>query len=128
MEAGLIELRKQMGMGYPSAGSPTGYVNRLVLLTDGITEKEKRCLEQADQAANLHVPITALGVGADWNDKLMQAIGMRSGGDSDYIASPETIRSHFAKTPEAMPGIDELAAELHMSTRTLRRQLRSFRS
>jgi AraC-like DNA-binding protein len=34
-----------------------------------------------------------------------------------------TIRSRFAKTPEAMPGIDELAAELHMSTRTLRRQL-----
>jgi AraC-like DNA-binding protein len=34
-----------------------------------------------------------------------------------------TIRSRFVKTPGAMPGIDDLAAELHMSTRTLRRQL-----
>ncbi len=34
-----------------------------------------------------------------------------------------TVRSRFARTPEAMPGIDDLAAELHMSTRTLRRQL-----
>jgi AraC-like DNA-binding protein len=34
-----------------------------------------------------------------------------------------TVRSRFAQSPEAMPTIDELAAELHMSTRTLRRQL-----
>ena len=34
-----------------------------------------------------------------------------------------TVRSRFAQSPEAMPSIDELAAELHMSTRTLRRQL-----
>ncbi|MET0704966.1 MAG: AraC family transcriptional regulator ligand-binding domain-containing protein [Mycobacterium sp.] len=34
-----------------------------------------------------------------------------------------TIRSRFAKTPGAIPSIEELAGELHMSTRTLRRQL-----
>lgn len=34
-----------------------------------------------------------------------------------------TIRSRFAQTPDTMPAIDDLAAELHMSTRTLRRQL-----
>jgi hypothetical protein len=47
MEAGLIELRKYMQPG-PGAG---GQVNRLVLLTDGLTEREKRCLRQADEAA-----------------------------------------------------------------------------
>src|SRR4028118_2095048 len=41
-EAGLVELRKQMPL--PSSGTPSAMVNRLVLLTDGITEKEKRCL------------------------------------------------------------------------------------
>ena len=105
MEAGLIELRKQMGMGFPGAGGSSSYVNRLVLLTDGITEKEKRCLEQADQAANISVPITALGIGNDWNDKLMQAIGARSNGDSDYIASPETIRTHFARAVQQMQAV-----------------------
>lgn len=100
MEAGLTELRKQM-----NTGSSTGYVNRLVLLTDGITEKEKRCLEQADHAAQSNVPITALGIGEDWNDKLMQAIGTRSSGDSDYIASPESIRSHFARAVQQMQAV-----------------------
>src|SRR5439155_13992786 len=92
MEAGVIELRKQMGQAHAGA-----QVNRLVLLTDGITEKEKRCLEQADQAAGIGVPSTARGIGTDWNDKLMQAIGERSGGDSDYISSSEQIRTHFSR-------------------------------
>jgi Ca-activated chloride channel family protein len=105
MEAGLIELRKQMGYGFPASGGHGAHVNRLVLLTDGITEKEKRCLEQADQAAQINVPITALGIGTDWNDKLMQAIGARSGGNSDYIATPESIRTHFASTVQQMQAV-----------------------
>lgn len=100
MEAGIIELRKQMSPGVQGA-----QVNRLVLLTDGITEKEKRCLEQADQAARVGIPITALGIGNDWNDKLMQEIGTRSSGDSDYISSPEQIRSHFAHAVQQMQSV-----------------------
>jgi Ca-activated chloride channel family protein len=104
MEAGLIELRKQMSI---TGGGPggTAQVNRLVLLTDGITEKEKRCLEQAENASRIGVPITALGIGKDWNDKLMQDIGMRSGGDADYIATPERIRTHFALTVQQMQSV-----------------------
>ncbi len=103
MEAGLIELRKQMSI---AGDAPAGtYVNRLVLLTDGITEKEKRCLEQAENASRIGVPITALGIGKDWNDKLMQDIGMRSGGDADYIATPEQIRTHFARTVQQMQAV-----------------------
>jgi Ca-activated chloride channel family protein len=83
----------------------TAQVNRLVLLTDGITEKEKRCLEQAENASRIGVPITALGIGKDWNDKLMQDIGMRSGGDADYIATPERIRTHFALTVQQMQAV-----------------------
>ncbi|MEA2574556.1 MAG: Ca-activated chloride channel, partial [Chloroflexia bacterium] len=103
MEAGLVELRKQMPL--PSSGAPSGMVNRLVLLTDGITEKEKRCLEQADNAARLGVPITALGIGKDWNDKLMEEIGRRTAGDADYISSPEQIRSHFQRAVQQMQAV-----------------------
>lgn len=105
MEAGFIELRKQMpvaGTGRPNASS---VVNRMVLLTDGITEKEKRCLEQADNAAHLGIPITALGIGKDWNDKLMEEIGRRTGGEADYISSPERIRSHFARAVQQMQAV-----------------------
>src|SRR6266496_2836229 len=55
MEAGLIELRKQMSL--PGGGPGGTHVNRLVLLTDAITEKEKRCLEQAENASRIGVPI-----------------------------------------------------------------------
>jgi Ca-activated chloride channel family protein len=104
MEAGLIELRKQMSI---AGGGPGGaaQVNRLVLLTDGITEKEKRCLEQAENASRIGVPITALGIGKDWNDKLMQDIGVRSGGDADYISTPDQIRTHFARTVQQMQAV-----------------------
>jgi Ca-activated chloride channel family protein len=113
MEAGLVELRKQM----PSVGSfaGQGQVNRLVLLTDGITEKEKRCLEQADQASRIGVPITALGIGKDWNDKLMQAIGERSRGDADYIASPEAIRQHFQRTVQQMQAVALQRASMNLT-------------
>jgi Ca-activated chloride channel family protein len=113
MEAGLIELRKQM----PSVGSVAGQgqVNRLVLLTDGITEKEKRCLEQADQAARIGVPITGLGIGKDWNDKLMQAIGERSHGDADYIAGPEEIRQHFQRTVQQMQAVALQRASMNLT-------------
>ncbi|MEP6774517.1 MAG: VWA domain-containing protein [Chloroflexota bacterium] len=104
MEAGLVELRKQMSTASgPNANA--GQVNRLVLLTDGITEKEKKCLEQAEQAARIGVPITALGIGKDWNDKLMQTIGERSGGEADYVSTPEKIRQHFARTVRQMQSV-----------------------
>ena len=104
MEAGLVELRKQMSTsGGPNTNA--GQVNRLVLLTDGITEKEKKCLEQAEQAARIGVPITALGIGKDWNDKLMQTIGEKSGGEADYVSTPEKIRQHFARTVQQMQSV-----------------------
>ncbi len=113
MEAGLVELRKQM----PAVGSIAGQgqVNRLVLLTDGITEKEKRCLEQADQAARIGVPITALGIGKDWNDKLMQTIGERSNGDADYIADADQIRQHFQRTVQQMQAVALQRASLNLT-------------
>jgi Ca-activated chloride channel family protein len=113
MEAGLVELRKQMPAVGNFAGQ--GQVNRLVLLTDGITEKEKRCLEQADQAARIGVPITALGIGKDWNDKLMQTIGERSNGDADYIADADQIRQHFQRTVQQMQAVALQRASLNLT-------------
>ena len=106
MEAGLLELRKQMSFSAGGkGGSGIEMVNRLVLLTDGITEKEKRCLEQAEAAARLNVPITALGIGSDWNDKLMEQIGKKSGGEADYVSTPDKIRAHFTRTVQQMQAV-----------------------
>jgi Ca-activated chloride channel family protein len=73
-------------------------IRRMVLLTDGQTENEKECLIQADDAAQRGVPITALGVGKDWNEDLLIDIANRSGGTADYIDQPDKIVDYFQNT------------------------------
>ncbi len=73
-------------------------IRRLVLLTDGQTENEKECLVQADNAGRKGVPITALGVGKDWNEDLLIDIANRSGGTADFIHQPDQIEEYFQLT------------------------------
>ena len=73
-------------------------IRRMILLTDGQTENEKECLIQADEAAQRGVPITALGVGRDWNEDLLIDIANRSGGTADYIDQPDKIVDYFQHT------------------------------
>lgn len=73
-------------------------IRRLILLTDGQTENEKDCLLRAEDAGKMGVPITALGVGSDWNEDLLIDMANRSGGTADYIANPDTITDFFQNT------------------------------
>lgn len=75
-----------------------GAIRRLVLLTDGQTENENECLLRADDAARMGVPITALGVGQDWNEDLLIDMANRSGGTADYIDQPDKIVEYFQNT------------------------------
>jgi len=88
LEKGLHEISK----GGPNA------IRRMVLLTDGQTESEGDCLRQADEAGRRSVPITALGVGKDWNEDLLIDIANRSGGTADYIDRPDKIVEYFQNT------------------------------
>ncbi|HEU5103300.1 MAG TPA: VWA domain-containing protein [Roseiflexaceae bacterium] len=73
-------------------------IRRMVLLTDGQTENENDCLRQADDAGRRGVPITALGVGRDWNEDLLIDMANRSGGTADYIDQPDKIMAYFQNT------------------------------
>jgi Ca-activated chloride channel homolog len=88
VEKGLQEIAK----GPPQA------VKRMILLTDGQTEHERDCLAQAALAGQYGVPITALGVGKDWNEDLLIEMANRSGGTADYIANPIEIDEYFQTT------------------------------
>jgi Ca-activated chloride channel family protein len=76
----------------------SGAIRRLVLLTDGQTENEDDCLRRAEEAGRAGVPITALGVGKDWNEDLLIEMANRSGGTADYIARPNEITDYFQNT------------------------------
>lgn len=88
VEKGLREIER----GTPNA------IRRLVLLTDGQTENEGDCLRQAEEAGRRGVPITALGVGKDWNEDLLIEMANRSGGTADYIDQPDKIVAYFQNT------------------------------
>lgn len=82
-------------------------VSHIILLTDGKTYgDEERCLELAFQARQQGIAITALGIGTQWNDHLLDQIADLSEGMSDYLA-----------------GADDIAAALDMRVRALRNTL-----
>jgi Ca-activated chloride channel family protein len=90
LEAGLAELQK-----FQTAGM----VGRLLLLTDGQTwGDEDKCRDLAAQLGTLGVPITALGLGDEWNEVLLDDLAAASGGQSDYIADPDQITKYFQQT------------------------------
>jgi Ca-activated chloride channel family protein len=76
-------------------------VNQVLLLTDGQTYgDEAQCLKLAKEAGEHHIPIHALGLGDDWNEKLLDEVGRLSGGDSDLVESANEIVPLFTQTVE----------------------------
>ena len=72
MIQGLNELRR---WHIPNA------VNRMILLTDGVTYGDSdRCRQLARDAASAGIAIYPLGIGADWDEDLLDTVGQLSGG------------------------------------------------
>ncbi|MGB8646377.1 MAG: VWA domain-containing protein [Anaerolineae bacterium] len=80
-------------------------VNRIVLLTDGQTDgDDAECVHLAEEAGRDGIKITALGLGADWNENLLTDVGGRSGGETGYIAQPQEIARYFKEVVQQMQG------------------------
>lgn len=68
--------------------------SHLILLTDGQTYgDEENCIAEARRAGSRRIGITAMGIGEDWNDALLDKIATQSEGTSAYIASPGQVRT-----------------------------------
>jgi Ca-activated chloride channel family protein len=65
-------------------------VNRMILLTDGVTYGDSdRCRQLARDAASAGIAIYPLGIGADWDEELLDSIGQLSGGmPAEFIRDP----------------------------------------
>lgn len=88
MNIGLMELKK--------FASPQT-VNRMILLTDGVTYGDTdRCRRIADDAGAAGVGIYPLGIGADWDEDLLDNIGQRSSGmPAEFIRRPDDALAIF---------------------------------
>lgn len=78
-------------------------VSRILVLTDGQTFGDEEICEQlATEAGQLGIPMTALGLGDDWNSELLDTMAQASGGTSDFIDNPDKIKQHFQSTVTSM--------------------------
>ncbi len=91
-------------------------VSRLLLLTDGQTfGDEDACRKLGRKAADRGIVITALGLGDDWNEDLLDEIAEPSGGSGDFIDSPDRIIEFFDKAVKSMQ--DTVVQNAHMILR-----------
>ena len=83
MKEGLNELRKNLS---------DDRINRMIILTDGETYgDEDDCYQLSSEAATGGISITALGVGDEWHEEVLDTIAAKNSGKSDYIATPDDI-------------------------------------
>jgi Ca-activated chloride channel family protein len=108
MLQGLGELRR---WNIPNA------VNRMILLTDGVTYGDSdHCRQLAREAAATGVAIYPLGIGQDWDEILLDDIGQLSGGmPAEFIRNPADAMSIFQQQLQSA-----VAVAVRNTTLTLR--------
>ncbi len=93
-------------------------VNRILLLTDGRTwDDEDASVKLADEAGKQGIAITSIGIGDDWNEKLLLQIAERSHGNSHWIQNPISILDAFRQEIDGMQTVaaTNLKVTIHMS-------------
>ncbi len=96
LQAGQAELHKHLG---------GERVSHMLLLTDGQTwGDEASCRTIAQSLGQEGVQMTALGLGDEWNEKLLDDLADATGGISDYIAEAAAIDSFFQRSVQTVQG------------------------
>jgi Ca-activated chloride channel homolog len=79
--------------------------NHCILLTDGLTLHEKKCKQRCIEGADRGITFSTIGVGDDFNEKLLLDIANACRGKSYYIDIPRDIPNIFA---EEMAGVQSV--------------------
>jgi Ca-activated chloride channel homolog len=69
---------------------------RVLLFTDGQTFDEDQCLELVNEFAASNIPITALGVGSDFNEDLLNRLSDAAGGRTFHIVTDNASGAQVA--------------------------------
>jgi Ca-activated chloride channel homolog len=82
IDLGLNELRR---------GRDSQRVERLLLLTDGFTQRPDACLALAKAAAAEGVAISTIGLGGEFQEEVLTDLADRSGGRALFLHKPDDI-------------------------------------
>jgi uncharacterized protein YegL len=71
-------------------------LNHIILLTDGQTYGDAdRCVQLGEEAARNKIIIHPMGIGADWNEDLLETVAAKTGSNSDFIEQADQIVKIF---------------------------------
>ncbi len=102
-----------------SSLNSNGYLNRVLLLTDGEPtagiKDFNSIVQQVQEQKKRGISITALGFGGEYNEELMAGIARRSGGNYYYIAQPALIPEVFRRELETLMTITAKNVNVRMT-------------
>src|SRR5262245_29867104 len=118
--AGGTEMANGLGLALQEIQKPmlSRGISRLLLLTDGRTYgDESRCVEIARRAQNRGIGLTALGIGTEWNEDLLETMTARENSRAQYIASAQEITTVFTDELKRMHSIFAQKVHLQIAAR-----------
>ena len=88
-----------MALGFDALqqGAQADLAGRMLVLTDGFTEDEQDCRDEAARARQIRVPISTMGLGGEFNEELMIPIADQTGGEAYLLEDPDDIPEAFAR-------------------------------
>lgn len=93
-------------------------ISRMILLTDGRTYgDESRCVEIARRAQSRGIGLTALGIGSEWNEDLLETMTARENSRAHYITSASEITQVFRDEVTRMHSIFAQHVQLDVAVR-----------
>jgi len=118
--AGGTEMANGLGLALQEIQKPmlARGISRLLLLTDGRTYgDESRCVEIARRAQSRGIGLTALGIGTEWNEDLLETMTARENSRAQYIASAQEITTVFADELKRMHSIFAQQVRIQLAAR-----------
>lgn len=107
VEAGLTEAHKGMS-------GHTNMVNRVLLLTDGFTQDPTRALQRAKQGRSVGIAVSTIGIGTEFNEKLLLDMADASLGNAYFARNPSEIPPAFEQELAAVQSVILRDIEIEM--------------
>ncbi len=93
-------------------------ISRLMLLTDGRTYgDESLCVDITRRAQGRGIGLTALGVGNEWNEDLLETMTARENSRAQYITSSQEIATVFNDELKRMHSVFAQKVQLQIASR-----------
>lgn len=106
----------ELGYQQVLANYRTEYTNRVLFLTDGVGEA-KGILDMAAAYAAMGINVSTIGVGTDFDVKLMTDLALKGGGSSRFISDRKEMEKTFGSELDRMvvPAVKDLAMTLTLA-------------